>query len=162
MQLEAYKLLKDYDLHYSTVRSAISTFLLGITIALGQFALRFPSDFNFKFALLLTIFLFSSTLLITSYFQALTWSCRKLQQAIEDQIYGREVPTKVRPWSGLCQAQRERILSQPMDVRNNIEEVFRQSDFFSSLWSDKPLQYTIIGIVIYLILFVHYGRALVG
>lgn len=89
----SYETLTHYDLHYSTVRSAISIFLIGLAIGVAQFALDKSSrriDIIFMFLVLpLLILLFN--FLLNKYFQSLTWACRLLQEWIEIELSGKKL-----------------------------------------------------------------------
>lgn len=86
----AYETLSDYDRHYSTVRSAITTFLLTFSFAVATFLLQYMPTvlgqaWNYIRVLAFVPFAISLIgLILSSHFQRLTHACRIYMQGIEN------------------------------------------------------------------------------
>jgi hypothetical protein len=83
---EAYKIVTDYDLHYSTVRMSLVTFLITFAFGLAAFLLK---DSHGHLALILGIgipgvFLFIAGFL-SAHFQCLTAACEMIQKELEQE-----------------------------------------------------------------------------
>ena len=86
---DAYKTLSDYDRHYSTVRSALATFLFSLSY--GSVAVLFKDAAEvlskdiilLSMAMLLPLVFLSAAFLLSCYFQRLTYSCRLYMEGIE-------------------------------------------------------------------------------
>lgn len=89
--LRLYDLVREYDIHYSTVRSAVSTFLVTAVFGLdawivantGQGDLRDVTTRVVLSSLLGPVVLLGFTLFISAHFQRLTICCQKIQESLE-------------------------------------------------------------------------------
>jgi hypothetical protein len=86
---DAYKTLSDYDRHYSTVRSALATFLFSLSY--GSVAVLFKDAVQalsgdqvlLPIVLLLPLVFLSAAFLLSCYLQRLTYTCRIYMEGIE-------------------------------------------------------------------------------
>lgn len=79
-----YSEVADYDLHYSTARIAINTFLGGLGVTVGSYGVIRESE---PFAIVIAGLLFLFALVFNAQFYVMTRCCWELQKAIEKNIY---------------------------------------------------------------------------
>jgi hypothetical protein len=131
--LQMYDQVREYDIHYSNVRTTLSTFSLTAVFGLDAWIFSqtyekttAPDKFLIGAGILVPAVLLCLALFISAHFQRLTRACEKYQNELEkmlgQSLSGRNIPL-FRTWV------REKI-SKNRDEENKIE--------FCWFWSDRP------------------------
>ncbi|HEX9809894.1 MAG TPA: hypothetical protein VGC25_09885 [Alphaproteobacteria bacterium] len=139
MLFSIYSEASTYDTHYSSVRTATSTFLMSVGLGLGSFFLvremRSP-------ALFIPGLVFLFALMLNLHFQKLTWCCRRIQEELERQIKGTGPPNE-----------------DHGSFRRNLRARFKHE---AQLYFDTPAVLLVIFILLYFVVtgaFVHFREA---
>ena len=129
--LKMYAEVSNYDRHYSTVRTTISTFLVAVSFSLGSFLLKEGLEI---LSLALPTSLLLVTILLNSHYQRLTYSCRRIEQELENEL--------------------ERVMTSPASVspavikfRHNLENAFRGT----KVYFDAPMWALVVITIFYLL-----------
>ena len=80
---DIYREVSKYDLHYSTVRTSVSIFLVSVSFSLGSFLLKEGPK---EAGLIFPTILFLLAIGLSTHYQRLTKSCRTIQRDLENRI----------------------------------------------------------------------------
>lgn len=133
---DIYKEVSKYDVHYSTVRTTVTTFLVSVSYSLGL--LLWKENLK-EAALIFPVILLIFAILLSTYFQRLTNSCRKIQVELEN---------------GIASPQKSKTLptTPPHKFRQRLEEEFHKTKVFH--W-DLPNIALVVLTVLYFIGVIH-------
>jgi hypothetical protein len=140
--IEVYKVISNYDMHYSTMRGVLTTLLVTVAFAAGSSLIE--KEHYFAAVVFPTIIL-AIGFVLNIHFQRLTWSCRKIRRSIEkrmNQITKIKIPA------------RDKI--NPVQLSKLLDIQFDRSDMFSALSSDKPTMFFGLLIFLYLLFSISY------
>jgi membrane protein YdbS with pleckstrin-like domain len=150
MLRDTYKEIGQYDRHYSTVRTGVSTFLTVISITIISIVFRGiafakpagENEINILGAVLIivlicTIFLFA--VILNVHFQKLTFSCEKIQLEIEKLFENFKTEDDLKYAKTL------------LNNRRNISNVYKE---YSEIYFDIPLKCLASGIVSFIVIMI--------
>ncbi|NQW10270.1 MAG: hypothetical protein HQ481_10375 [Alphaproteobacteria bacterium] len=137
-----YTEIRAYDIHYSTVRSALSVFLIGVMFLMmrGFFSEEIKPEDKFYYAVFIAMLNFFM-ILINFYFQGMTYSCRKFQRIIESFIIKHNIENK----KSIIEIHEEYI-----SIREKISWIYKhKSKVIKAIQSDRPLQLVLLGTLVF-------------
>lgn len=140
-----YSEVRSYDTHYSTVRTGVSTFLIGVMfLVTTRVSTAHPGtivvvthDYNLiLIILLLNIFMIYANL----HFQCLTTACGLYQRDIEGRLRAAALANSTVAIS---------LPSAAVEARAHIQRVFRETSFLKAIQNDLPAQLVVAGSIAY-------------
>lgn len=79
--MKMYSEVRSYDVHYSTIRTSVATFFIGLSLSLGAFLIQRKS---YGLAILFPTGLLFMATFLTGYFQRLIFFCVLMERRLED------------------------------------------------------------------------------
>lgn len=138
-----YSEISSYDTHYSSVRSGVSVFLIGVMFLMTREILSKDLFLSLNFVIFLSLILILNlfTILVNFYFQRMTTSCKVFQKRIESIIS---------EYENIHESSSISIPKKYLLIREEIGNIFKiKNSYAQAFSSDMPFKLVIIGSLIF-------------